>query len=57
MRRYAAFGRQREAIPEGFLLVLAKRNPSDSKEKPLFVGAVEPCVGGVARVVIPKQDT
>ena len=38
-------------------MVLAKRNPSDSKEKPLFVGAVEPCVGGVGRVVIPKQDT
>ena len=43
--------------PERFLLVLAKRNPSDSKEKPLLVGAVEPFVGGIGDVVIPKQDT
>ena len=38
-------------------MVLAKRNPSDSKEKPLLVGAVEPFVGGIGDVVIPKQDT
>ena len=38
-------------------MVLAKRNPSDSKEKPLFVGAVEHYAGDRGDVVIPKQDT
>ena len=38
-------------------MVLAKRNPSDSKEKPPLVGALEPFVGGIGWVVIPEQDT
>ena len=57
MRRYAAFGRQREAIPEGFLLALAKRNPSDSKEKPFFVVRWNLTLVETCYVVIPKQDT